>query len=49
MIEPTDASIDAVRRALAAWGRPRNAARATAGWRFTVEDAGHTLERLFRS
>src|ERR1044071_6162407 len=30
---------DAVRRAVAGWERPRNDARATVSWRFTVKDA----------
>ncbi|HEV8635940.1 MAG TPA: IS630 family transposase, partial [Chloroflexota bacterium] len=38
---------DAVKRALAAWERPRNDARATVNWRFTVTDARRKLKRLY--
>jgi hypothetical protein len=40
---------EAVRRAVAAWERPRNDARATITWRFTVEDARRKLKRLYPS
>jgi hypothetical protein len=38
---------DAVRRVTAAWERPRNDARATVSWRFTVQDARRKLKRLY--
>ena len=37
----------AVTRAVAAWERPRNDARATVEWRFTVKDARRKLKRLY--
>ena len=40
---------DAVERALAAWERPRNDARATITWRFTAKDARRKLKRLYPS
>jgi hypothetical protein len=39
----------AVRRAVAAWEQPRNDARATVSWRFTVKDARRKLKRLYPS
>jgi hypothetical protein len=38
-----------VRRALATWERPRNDARATVSWRFTVKNARRKLERRYPS
>jgi hypothetical protein len=38
---------DALRRTVAAWERPRNDARATVSWRFTVKDARRKLRRLY--
>jgi hypothetical protein len=39
--------VDAVKRTLAAWERPRNDASATVSWRFTVKDARRKLKGLY--
>jgi hypothetical protein len=41
--------IPALRREVAAWEAPRNAARATVRWRFTATDARTKLHRLYPS